>query len=198
MSLVQPVTTLSPDRVIGQDGDVGFTFVSGNPALDLTGTVLRRHSDPVDLLVTPADLARWIARCGEVLPRVDVEPEAFDDARALREAVYRLAQDRRHDRPFDRRSLDVLHAAGDGPTPSITLDDEGLHRTGDVRAVLSFLARRGMVMLADGSSRIKECGREGCSRLYLDRSRGARRTWCGMAACGNRVNAAAYRARRRS
>ncbi|MFV2145550.1 CGNR zinc finger domain-containing protein [Isoptericola sp. G70] len=172
-------------------------FVSGNPALDLTGTVLRRHDDPVDLLTTPADLVRWTARCDEV-PTVDVDADAFTDALSLREAVYRLAQDHCHDRPFDRRSLDVVNTVAAGPTPSITLDDEGVHRAGDVRAVLSFIARRGMVVLADRSARIKECGREGCTRLYLDRSRGARRTWCGMAACGNRVNAAAYRARRRS
>nr|WP_272918512.1 CGNR zinc finger domain-containing protein [Nocardiopsis alba] len=53
-------------------------------------------------------------------------------------------------------------------------------------------------MLADPEVALKECGRPDCTRLYLDRSRGARRTWCGMDECGNRVKAAAYRARRRA
>ncbi|MGS2586154.1 CGNR zinc finger domain-containing protein [Streptomyces hebeiensis] len=48
------------------------------------------------------------------------------------------------------------------------------------------------------SSVLVECGRTVCTRICLDRSRGARRTWCGMDECGNRVKAAAYRARRRS
>ncbi|MGI5425384.1 CGNR zinc finger domain-containing protein [Streptomyces sp. CA-179760] len=52
-------------------------------------------------------------------------------------------------------------------------------------------------MLADPHARLKECGRPGCTRVYLDRSRGGRRAWCGMEECGNRVKAAAYRARRR-
>lgn len=53
-------------------------------------------------------------------------------------------------------------------------------------------------MLADPGARLKECGRTDCTRVYLDRSRGARRAWCGMEECGNRVKAAAYRARRRT
>lgn len=60
------------------------------------------------------------------------------------------------------------------------------------------VARTGIAMLADRHACLKECGRPGCTRLYLDRSRGARRTWCGMEACGNRVKAAAYRARRQA
>nr|WP_281353719.1 CGNR zinc finger domain-containing protein [Phytoactinopolyspora mesophila] len=53
-------------------------------------------------------------------------------------------------------------------------------------------------MLGDPQACLKECGRAGCTRVYLDRSRGARRTWCGMDECGNRVKAAAYRARMRA
>ncbi|WP_442789047.1 CGNR zinc finger domain-containing protein [Glaciihabitans sp. GrIS 2.15] len=33
--------------------------------------------------------------------------------------------------------------------------------------------------------------------MFAGRSRGARRTWCGRDECGNRVKAAAYRARLR-
>jgi predicted RNA-binding Zn ribbon-like protein len=45
---------------------------------------------------------------------------------------------------------------------------------------------------------VKQCGRETCTRVYIDRSRGGRRTWCGMAECGDRVKAANYRRRKRS
>lgn len=44
---------------------------------------------------------------------------------------------------------------------------------------------------------LKECGNPECTRIYIDRSRGMRRQWCGMESCGNRIKAAAYCARKR-
>ncbi|WP_231951657.1 CGNR zinc finger domain-containing protein [Nocardia terpenica] len=189
---------LAADFVTGQDGDVNFAFVSSNPALDLAGTVWSRRDDPIDLLAAPADLERWVAECDELPDRVTADFATFESALSLREGIYRLALDRMLDRPFDPDSLDIVNHTAAGPVPTITLSDAGLHRSGDLRATLSYLARSGIAVLADPHACLKECGRTGCTRIYLDRSRGARRTWCGMDACGNRVKAAAYRARRRA
>ena len=73
----------------------------------------------------------------------------------------------------------------------------GAVTAGDIGAVLAEIARDAVAVLAEPDSPLKECGRPDCTRIYLDRSRGARRTWCGMEECGNRVKAAAYRARKR-
>ncbi|MET9353099.1 ABATE domain-containing protein [Streptomyces sp. NPDC006617] len=175
-----------------------FAFVSGNPALDLAGTVLSRRDEPVDLLAVPADLERWVAACGALPDRVTAAPSAFDAALNLREAVYRLALDRVLDRRFDTPSLEVVNDAAAGPLPTVRLGDAGVRMSGDLPAVLTHLARSGIAVLADPGARLKECGRTDCTRVYLDRSRGARRAWCGMEECGNRVKAAAYRARRRT
>ncbi|MGP3989799.1 CGNR zinc finger domain-containing protein [Streptomyces sp. 3N207] len=175
-----------------------FSFVSGDPALDLTGTVLSRRDEPVDALATPADLERWVAECDELPDRVTADSATFESALSLREAFYRLALDRVLDRHFDPRSLEIVNDTAAGPLPTVELSDAGLRMTGDLPAVLSHIARSGIAVLADPHVCLKECGRTGCTRLYLDRSRGARRTWCGMDECGNRVKAAAYRARRRA
>ena len=45
---------------------------------------------------------------------------------------------------------------------------------------------------------MKECGNPECTRVYIDRSRGMRRQWCGMDSCGNKIKAAAYRARKKT
>lgn len=174
-----------------------FAFVSGDPALDLAGTVGSRRGEPVDALTTPADLERWVAACDGLPDRVTAGPDAFRAALALREAVYRLALARVHGRPFDPDSLAVVNATAAGPVPAIRLSEAGLRRSGDLRSVLSQVARSGIAVLADPRATFKECGRTGCTRIYLDRSRGARRAWCGMNECGNRVKAAAYRARKR-
>lgn len=177
---------------------MSFAFVSGNPGLDLTGTVLSRRDDPVDLLEQPSDLEQWMAECRELPAGLTVDTATFHLALRLREALYRLTLDRLHERKFDPGALGVVNDVAAAPPPGVSLDDTGLTLTGDGNAALSLLARSGMTVLADSDSRIKECGRPSCTRLYLDRSRGARRAWCGMDECGNRVKAAAYRARKRS
>ncbi|WP_307849784.1 CGNR zinc finger domain-containing protein [Qaidamihabitans albus] len=175
-----------------------FAFVSGNPALDLAGTVVSRRDEPIDLLAAPADLERWVAECDELPERATADFATFESALSLREAIYRLALDRVLDRPFDPGSLEIVNDTAARPVPTIELSDAGLHVSGDLRAVLSQIARSGIAVLADPHACLKECGRRGCTRIYLDRSRGARRAWCGMDECGNRVKAAAYRARRRA
>ncbi|MFJ9413788.1 CGNR zinc finger domain-containing protein [Streptomyces sp. NPDC101227] len=172
--------------------------MSGNPALDLAGTVGSRRDGPVDVLAAPGDLERWVAECDELPDRVAADFATFEAALSLREAIYQLALARVLGRPFDPGSLEIVNDTAAGPVPTMKLSDAGLQMSGDLPAVLSHLARSGIAVLADPDACLKECGRTGCTRLYLDRSRGARRTWCGMDECGNRVKAAAYRARRRA
>ncbi|EID54290.1 CGNR zinc finger domain-containing protein [Saccharomonospora xinjiangensis] len=172
--------------------------MSGNPALDLAGTVLSRRDAPVDALATPTDLERWVAECDELPDRVTADLTTFESAIALREAVYHLALDRVLGRRFDHDSLAIVNDLAAGPVPAVVLTESGLRRSGDLRQALSSVARHGIDVLADPDACLKECGRTGCTRIYVDRSRGARRTWCGMAECGNRVKAAAYRARHRA
>lgn len=196
-SPVKPVTSLAHRSVTGQDGDVHFAFVSGNPALDLVATVESRHDQPHDLLATPSDLEQWVLACGELPDQVTADPAGLASALRLREAIHRLALDRMHARRYTPADLATLHHAADGPPLTLRLSETGLHLTGDLPAALAHVARSAITLLADHDACLKECGRPSCSRLYVDRSRGTRRTWCGMQACGNRVKAAAYRARKR-
>lgn len=175
-----------------------FAFVSGHPALDLAATVESRRTRARDLLTTPADLEQWVMACDELPDEVRADASDLTAAQRLREAVHGLAVDRMQNRRYDPASLDVLNAAAAGPLPALRLSDAGVRRTGDVPSALAHIARRAITLLADPDSCVKECGRPSCTRLYLDRSRGARRTWCGMEACGNRVKAAAYRARKQT
>lgn len=170
--------------------------MSGSPALDLVGTVESRRSAPEDLLETPAHLERWVHACEELPDHVVADAAGLDSAVRLREAVHGLALDRLRGRPFAPAGLDVVNRAARGPVPTLELGEGGLHLTGDLRSALVHVARGALTLLADREACLKECGGRDCTRLYLDRSRGARRTWCGMEACGNRVKAAAYRARR--
>ncbi|WP_246113911.1 CGNR zinc finger domain-containing protein [Streptomyces montanus] len=176
---------------------MGFTFVSGSAALDLAGTLKWRRTEPEELLAGPADLERWLDASTDLPGDVSVTRNAFRQAISLREAVYQLATDRLAERGFDRRALDAVNDLARDAGLTVQLSDTGIRRTGNIDAVLAELARDAVTVLADREAHMKECGHPACTRIYLDHSRGARRTWCGMDECGNRVKAAAYRARKR-
>ncbi|MDN5855895.1 MAG: ABATE domain-containing protein [Actinomycetia bacterium] len=177
---------------------MNFAYVSGSAALDLAATVESRRDGPVDLLRTPADLERWVGTCAGLPDRVSADEATFTTALALRESIYDLALDRVRGRSFESAALATVNAAANGPMPTLHLADAGVHLSGGLDSALTQLARDGIAVLADPDATLKECGRPACTRIYLDRSRGSRRTWCGMDECGNRVKAAAYRARKRA
>lgn len=83
-----------------------------------------------------------------------------------------------------------LRREGEGFLWSITLDEAGADA---IRLRAAAAAAR--LLTGDDLSRLRECER--CSWLYLDRSRGRRRRWCSMAACGNRAKAQRHYRRRR-
>lgn len=177
---------------------MNFVFVSGNLALDLAGTRKWRRTEPEELLADPDDLSRWLAESGEFADHVTVDDDVFRLALTLREAVYRLATARLAGTRFGAADLAVVNDIAAQPGMSVKLTARGVVKSGDARAALAEIARSAVTVLADGDVAMKECGRPTCTRIYLDRSRGARRTWCGMEECGNRIKAAAYRARKRS
>ncbi|AUG76237.1 hypothetical protein CFP65_1338 [Kitasatospora sp. MMS16-BH015] len=181
-----------------------FVFVSGHPALDFAGTIQHRRTDATDLLTTPEALTAWVAAAGLVDSPTRASAADLAEAVRLREAVYRLGHAAAAGEPYPAADRELLNTATDGPAVRVELLADGtLHRTGTVPAVLAWLARSAVELLAEpaaaggapGSRAVKECAGPRCTRLYLDRSRRGSRRWCDMAACGNRAKAAAYRER---
>jgi predicted RNA-binding Zn ribbon-like protein len=177
-----------------QGGYVSFSFLSGSVALDLAGTLKWRRHQAEELLKAPADLQAWLEE-GQGLKIEEVDDDDLRTTLALREAVYRLASDRVAGHRWHASSLGLLNDFAARPGVTFQLAQGGMSLRGDLEAALSDIARDATRVLADPDLVMKECAQEACTRLYLDKSRGARRTWCGMSECGNRAKAAAYRAR---
>jgi predicted RNA-binding Zn ribbon-like protein len=106
--------------------------------------------------------------------------------RELREAVYRIATG--SPQPGDQESVNACAA---GRPPALRLAADGVTRTGTVDSSGWALAD-----LLTEQPHVRECERTACTRIFIDRSRTANRRWCGMWECGNRIKAAAYRARK--
>lgn len=169
-----------------------FTFVSGNPGLDLAGTVQHRRTDRRDLLTGPAELARWLVEAGILDTEPHIDAAGLKSAVALREAAYRLALD-----TASAADRDLLNRAAAARPAQVALTPDGtIDRAGTLNAALSTLARATIELLGSpAAARVRECGADACTRLYIDSSRAASRRWCDMQECGNRAKAAGFRAR---
>jgi predicted RNA-binding Zn ribbon-like protein len=180
--------------------DEGFSFRSGRLALDFAATLMFRGSEhPRELLGSPAMLAGWVLARGAVSSAAPCEVKVLREATRLREAIYRTAVAHIAGHPAMPGDITVLNHHGTIPPVAVALGPGGMiTRSGTMPAVLATIARDAIELLGGpDATRLRQCGRSGCTRMFIDLSRGQNRTWCGMRECGNRVNAAAYRRRQR-
>jgi predicted RNA-binding Zn ribbon-like protein len=180
----------------------GFKFRSGRLALDLPASVAAGlRAEPWDLLATPHDLGRWLVAAGLAESNPGPTAEELEQARELREALYRLGMACVEGREFAAADRELLNRWAAEPPPVPQLGPAGgliWNRTG-VRALLAMLARDGVELFGGPlARRIRKCAGEGCALLFVDTSRSGERRWCSMAGCGNKAKVAELRRRRRS
>ncbi len=196
-----PERTTTPTESLNREIRDGFKFRSGRLALDLPASLAGRlREEPTDLLATPQDLGRWLVAAGLAERNPEPDEQELDQARELREALYRLGVARVQGRSFATRDRALLNrwAAQAPPTPQ--LGTKGLIWSHDgVRALLAAVARDGVELLGGPlASRIKKCEGVGCALLFVDTSRSGERRWCSMAGCGNKAKVTEFRQRLRT
>jgi predicted RNA-binding Zn ribbon-like protein len=201
-TLREPERRALPARSITcRNGDVNLdhVFVCGNPALDFAATLRARRSTRFEMFAAPDRLDAWYRESG-VVDAVSPSTEAdVEQATTVREAVYQLVTARRLGEEYDTGALAVLNSAARKPPAVPQLTPSGRWTQADPDEALSTVARLAVELLSGPDvPLLKECGNPECTRIYIDRSRGMRRQWCGMESCGNKIKAAAYRARKKS
>ncbi|MFE3191383.1 CGNR zinc finger domain-containing protein [Nocardia sp. NPDC059240] len=171
-------------------------FVSGNLALNFIGTAHERRTTFIERLNTDADLGEWAVAAGILDTPPDCEG-ALDRALALREAAWRVMVATLDGEPLADTDRRLLNRHARETPPELSLRPDGtVRRGGTIDSALAAIARSALELLGGPDrERLKECGRDACTRLYLDTSRGGSRRWCDMAVCGNRAKSKAFRAR---
>jgi predicted RNA-binding Zn ribbon-like protein len=178
-----------------------FSFHRGSPALDFIGTVGRRASSCEERLPDARSLGIWLREAGlaDTLPRVSADE--LNDAKALREAMARVALallDGGTPAASDIRQINAAARWSATLVPMLearTLS-AGWRGTERVRAALGRVAVDAIDLFAHRRERLMRCELAGCGGLLLSNPRGPRRRWCSMEACGNAAKVAAFRARR--
>ncbi|MGW2938452.1 CGNR zinc finger domain-containing protein [Streptomyces sp. NPDC055722] len=173
-------------------------FPCGSPALDFAATLRARRTVRFEMLVSPDRLDAWYVESG-ILDAVTPSRESdVERAIEVREAIYELVSARVAGEEYDRAALAVVNGAARKPPATPQLTPSGRWTDATPEEALSTVARHAVELLSGPDVPLmKECGNPECTRVYIDRSRGMRRHWCGMESCGNKLKAQAYRARKK-
>ncbi|MFE4693282.1 CGNR zinc finger domain-containing protein [Streptomyces sp. NPDC056749] len=179
--------------------NLDHVFVCGSPALDFAATLRARRSARFEMFVTPERLGAWYLESGTVDAITPGRDSDVRQAKAVREAVYELVTACRLGEEFEDHALAVVNDAARKPSATPQLTRTGRRTEATPEQALSTVARLAVELLSGPDvPLLKECGNPECTRVYIDRSHGMRRQWCGMDSCGNKIKAAAYRARKKS
>jgi predicted RNA-binding Zn ribbon-like protein len=176
-----------------------FGFI-GRLSLDFAQTGDMGWGERYERLTAPSELSRWLGLSPLHLPPIRVTNEDLVRARALRSAIWRVADAfAKHERP---RQDDVrrINAAGRKPMLARELRGDASAvdwRRPSVNAALATIAQDAILLLGDAAqrSRLRRCENPGCRVLFYDDSRPGSRRWCAANRCGDRMRARSYRAR---
>lgn len=178
----------------------GFAPDAFGPASGLPGATT---DSAWDGLLVAADLGDWLAERFGPLGAAPSDRE-LTDARALRDAIARLALSAADGHAPQSRDIDAvnLYAAVPDVPPSLP---GGGRQAGAVRLrvsqAMASVARDAVHMLAgvgfvgDPARRLRRCAADDCGLVFHDDSRAGTRRWCSMTKCGNRAKVRAHRAR---
>ncbi|MEV8533529.1 CGNR zinc finger domain-containing protein [Streptomyces sp. NPDC051211] len=177
-------------------------FESGRVCLDLVATL-----GPPEGIRDGAELRTWLSGAGlvpEGTPLARVDAGWLPPFRDLRGDLRALVQAELTAAAPEDTALGRVNALAAGPPPGLcAVRDEAGHLVRELSgrvecaALLAAIARDAVELLTDPGDRalLRACEGDGCSRVYLDTSRGHRRRWCSSEQCGNRERVARHRRR---
>ena len=193
-----------------------FQFVGHYSCLDFVNTQFAKEDRRrIDLLRSFADLINWLGE-SRLLNRAQLQSapklwgsghaveRIFQDALALRRALFAMAEKLATQRPVPRESLEainkmiekrpacVLRARNSGRFEEVTRLD--LH---EPEQLMVPIAQSASDLLCHGDlALVKRCAHPACGAFFYDTSKNHTRRWCSTTGCGNRMRVAAHYRRR--
>jgi predicted RNA-binding Zn ribbon-like protein len=178
----------------------------GRPCLDFVNTIHDRFAAAaMDYLATPQHYKQWCLRAQllsrQEADRIDVAPGILGEARSYREHLHAVLSAGIDGETVPVKSLRecdrLLHQAWaalslhPGPPAGVCWPPAAL----DARLPLKRIALSALDVLRTAQPhRLKRCASAGtCGWLFYDDSKGGRRRWCAMEACGTVEKMRRYR-----
>ena len=194
-------------------------FVGDAPGLDFLNSIATPLDRPVDWIDGGEGLLDWLGQA----QMVPTDALATVRSRALPGELDKVADQARHLREWFRgfvhghkgRALRAADLAELDPLNRLLERDETFIQIAPTGGGAPFklqAARKwrtpealllpigealAQLVCTEDFSHVKACEGPACTLLFADHTRGHRRRWCSMAACGNRAKQAAHRHRHR-
>jgi predicted RNA-binding Zn ribbon-like protein len=154
-----------------------------------------------DELAGLGELEGWLRERGLIEPGARLDDGDLERARAFREALRSLLEERSHGAIRDD-TVRALNELPGGALLRTRFDADGSPRLvpaagGLDRAIADLLAIIGESAREGTWERLRVCAEDTCMWAFYDRSKNRSGSWCSMAVCGNRAKARSYRARHR-
>jgi len=176
----------------------------------------RGMAAPSEQLTGIADLVAWCARAGLPPARQaalgrwakahgDAAAALFDEALALREAIYRAFHAIGAGVAPEPADLQLLNRALAQAAPRRAIEQTeagfGWRVAGDAPSAVQLLTpvlwSAGDLLTGKRLARLRHCANPQCHFLFLDDSKSGNRRWCSMSSCGNRAKAHRHYEKRR-
>jgi len=179
-------------------------FLAGHPVLDFLNTLPRVNGELVDFFQCDADVLAWLRQAGFSAEGMDPNTPSLSllhAARALRETIRRLVEERKAGKRGDLSALNIFLAEAQSYPQLIwnksrSLTIERVRRHDTPARILAPVAESAADLLVTGDfDLVRRCEDETCVLWFYDQTKSHHRRWCSMATCGNRHKVAAYRKR---
>ncbi|WP_435656494.1 CGNR zinc finger domain-containing protein [Brucella pituitosa] len=184
-------------------GSWRFLFRSDSVALNLVATIAasKDRAKGIDRFSEPSLLDRWL--CEAELPPLagSVTQEELANTKALREAIFRLADNRINQSEILVSDIALINTHARSGMPVLRIACDGcsteLPDAAEMNEILGLIARDAIdIFTGPYRTRIKQCASPRCHVMFVDKSRAGNRIWCAMSPCGDQASARAYRRRR--
>jgi predicted RNA-binding Zn ribbon-like protein len=205
--------------VAGERGEWTFHLSGGRLCLDLANTVSWRASrEPIERLARYADLLAWSRQAG-VLTEAECRRLAavaarrpgrgarvLEDARALRETIYRIftrIADKGAPATADVAQLNGWLSAALGRLRVVPERErftfDWVAEADALERMLWPAARSAAELLVSNElAYVRTCAADTCGWVFLDTTRNRTRRWCDMKVCGNRAKVRRHYHRRKA
>lgn len=181
-------------------------FIASNLALDFINTQFGVGEERQECLDDDSSVIAWLQQAGVLTDLCETPPEGITKlARELRDNMRDLLISAQQGCAADPAVVNHVLEKGCPvekiewePTEAVfqkKIDKRNMDSESLLQPVAASLVQ---LLTEEDLQLVKQCEASDCVLLFHDQTKSHRRRWCSMATCGNRMKAAAHRARKKT
>ncbi|MGP9634632.1 CGNR zinc finger domain-containing protein [Halomonas sp. AOP43-A1-21] len=181
-------------------------LIAGNLAIDFINTQFGVGEEHQECLTDSSSVITWLQQAGVLSEYRESPPPGLAHlARELRDNMRELLISAQQGRSADPAVINHVLERGcplekiEWQPAEAAFQKKTYRRNLESESLLQPVAWALVQLLTEEDVQlVKECEASDCILLFHDQTKSHRRRWCSMASCGNRMKAAAHRARKKT